>query len=1075
MLKAAPLGKLALSYAQQSMGKKEFLPSAIAIREHRARERADRIIGQFIDRFREKDYFPDGDDSALFALLVQLPDWPAELSINVLDEDGEPLAIYLKGSDERVIQSRVVLAQSGEDGYTAPDDVVVADEEPLLHLLFRQLPAGSSLGLGGDFPGSNSIAGRIVTLRKQVATLAEARRTVLFDAMLAGEGNTKGQSPFSQPNPFLPFWSRTQLELPPVLRLLNALSPEVPIERLEELLERLPLSGQEEAGFLETGLLPEPFVEALTISLTEWSTSLAIDGVSRTRSYNLHADQLARDCAGHLLADRLGRELVIIEPGMDNYVPTGPDDTSVVLWHDGYGNYVAWHPLNGEGAKFKDGADSFYLAIGSLLQPHDYALLGMKSDHDARGLRDTLTSHAIEENNGWFDPEASTDIDSELVPEWFKHASDQDKRNWKVAVQDYSQALLEAQAPALPDPQLYGTPEQLRTYAREKLEERIALDHGVMVNPDEITIETIHSEIDGGQFVDTDYVYVGPSEVEMHYTAQLRSLTDLSLENIAVTNINFLLTSRAYDANGRLITFLKAGYLFKMIRDLDVGEDYARFLRVRLMNSPSGQWHQERYARVMQAQMRLDAIEARMVGDFLDGGALPDELADRGYKWVKTVLDNPVDEGRRQPVEGHPIQVHQLTVNGVLLRGVLAIGTQSRSSVASLVVVTPQAPDGKCFRELSSSEDLQRQVLLEPALLDYLVSRAAKASRPEIRHALTAARQSLYMELLPCAGNFLEAVYETEVEHLIEAVDEQSTSTWESNWQSAWEITRAVGEFALTFIPFKIRLPIAAMRSFYAIWQGVEKAAENDKHASLYFAQAALLLADGLTLPKGRRVRPAVTTSSGLAVLDPRQALSKTPSGLLLRSDGIYKGVHEIQDGAISRHYTVQAGKTYAVQYDSSFATWRLIDPRRPDAYYQMPVRFDEQGRWVYAPVGLRGGKKSSKAKVPGSPGSPGGNGVAAGGRGGRGLLELDITQFFESNAFRKAQKNIQGDLKVAVLKAVERYRMEGKGKLHQSKHGLYSLDLPGVGGSTGRGAWRLMFEPPKEGVLKAYGVLDPH
>ncbi|RMT79590.1 dermonecrotic toxin domain-containing protein [Pseudomonas viridiflava] len=1072
MLKAAPLGKLAVSYDQQSLGTKWFSPSTVAVREHRARERADRITEQFVTRFKERDYIPDGGDNALFALLVQLPDWPADLSINVVDEDGEPLAIYLKGRDGRVVRHTILLAQSGDDSYVAPGNVSVSDEESLLQLVLSQLPAGSTLATGGDFPGSASMAGRIVTLREQVAGLALTQRPLLFDALLADCYATKDQSPASLPNPFLPFWSRSQAQLTPLLSMLHVLSPEVPLGRLEELLERLPVSTEEEAVFLESGLLPDPFVEAMSISLGEWSCSVAIDGVLRTRIYNPHADLLARECARQMLANRLGRELVILEAGMDKHVPTGPDDSRVVLLHDDAGNYRALHPVSGEITEFKKGTDSFYMAISSLLQPHERSLMGMQFEHDVEGFRHTLTLRAIEENGGWFDPQKPTEIDSGFLPEWFKDASTHDRLSWKTAVQDYSQALLEAQAPDLLDPQLYGSREQLRKYAREKLEERIALDHGIAVNADEIVVETIHSEMNAGGFFDTDYVYVGPSEVETHYTAQRRSLTDLCLENITVTNINFLLTSRAFDSDDRLIGFLNAGYLFRLVRDLDIGEDYPRFLRFNLSTSPSGQWHRERYARVMQAQMRLDAIEARMAGDFVNGGGLPSERAHRSYKWVTAVLNNPLNDHRRERVEGHPVEVHRLQINGAALRGILVIGTASRASVASLVLFTPQAPDGKCFRELSNPDDLLRQVLHEPVLLDYLVSRAALSSRSDIRHALTAARHSLYMDLVPCVGNFLEAVYDAEVEWVVEAVDEQTTSTWESNWESVWEITRTVGEFALTFAPFKVRLPIAAIRSFHAIWQGIEKAADNDTNASLYFVQAALLLADGLTLPKGRRVKPASATSSGFPVLDPSQALLKTPAGLTLRGDGIYKGVYEkIQEGAAARYYTVQAGKAYAVRYDSSFSTWRVIDARRPDAYYQMPIRLNEQGSWTYAPVGLRGGKKTSKAKPSDGSGDKGGSSAG----GAKKLFQLDLDNFFEGSAFRKAQKNIEGDLTVAVKKAVERYRVEGKGNLHPSKHGLYSLDLPGVGRSTGRGAWRLMFEPPKNGVMKAYGVMDPH
>ncbi len=55
---------------------------------------------------------------------------------------------------------------------------------------------------------------------------------------------------------------------------------------------------------------------------------------------------------------------------------------------------------------------------------------------------------------------------------------------------------------------------------------------------------------------------------------------------------------------------------------------------------------------------------------------------------VAAVLDHPTDSDDRAMVEGHRIQVSQLLINGVSLSGVLVIGTESRSSVATLMVFT---------------------------------------------------------------------------------------------------------------------------------------------------------------------------------------------------------------------------------------------------------------------------------------------------------------------------------------------------------------------------------------------------
>ncbi|RMN25386.1 hypothetical protein ALQ62_00487 [Pseudomonas coronafaciens pv. zizaniae] len=1074
MSRAAPAGKLARSYDQLDAGSHRFTPSTLAIREHRARERADRFVDQFIEHFPEKNYFPDGDDGALFALLVQMPEWPADLMLRVQSENDEVLALYLKGNDKSVARQTVVLTQSADDTYIAPDGVSIADEEPLLHLVFSQLPPSCTLGAGGNFPGSNSVPGRIVTLREQVAGLARAQRPLFFDAFLAADFAFKSQSLIRPPNPFLPLWKRGQAERSPVLSILNALTPDVPLGRLEDLLDHMKLSEEQETDFLENGILPDAFVEAMTISSKEWSSSLAIDGLSRTRFFNSYTHELAYKVASELLASELRRELVIVEVDKEAYVAARTDETQIVLLHDGYGNYRAQDASNREITEFKEGTDSFYLAISSQLKDDERALLGLQFEQDIKGFRSLLTRQAINENQGWFDPEKPTEIDTGFLPDWFANATDADKRNWKTAVHDYSMALLEAQTPDLLDPSLHGQPEQLRKYAREKLKERIMLDHGVALDPDEISVHTYSVEIDPDTVVDIDFGFAGPSELEPQYVTESRSLTDLSLKNLTVTNLNFLLASHAFDSQGQRLSFLNAGYLFAMIRDLNIGEDYSNFLRTVLSTSASGQWHRECYARAMQAQMRLDAIEAKMAGDFLGDGGLPEELANRGYKWVMAALNHPVGNDEREAVEGHRLQVSQLSIDGIPLGGILVFSVESRASVVTVVVFTPQAPDGLCFREISSAEEFLNQVLLEPALLDYLVSRAHLASRADIRHALTAGRDALSMELLPCNGSFLEAIYDFEVERVISAVDEQTTSTWETNWESAWEIAKTFGDIVLAFAPFRVRLPIAAIRSFYAIWQGVQKAGGDEKGASLYFVQAALLLADGLIVPTSRRVKSPTAIAVGRAALDPKIAVSRAPRGLNLREDGIYKGVHEkVQEGAASRFYAVQQGKTYAVRYDTDVATWRVIDARRPDAYYQVPIRFDEKGSWVQVSVGLRGGKKGSKAKKSDS--GSGSDTSSPDISTGKKLFELDMSGFFESSAFKKAQKNIQDDLIPVVKKAVEKYRLEGKGSLHPSKAGLYSLDLPGVGKSTGRGAWRLMFEPPKKGVLKVHSILDPH
>ena len=74
----------------------------------------------------------------------------------------------------------------------------------------------------------------------------------------------------------------------------------------------------------------------------------------------------------------------------DSYKSSGPDDTTVELVHYSDGRYEAYDMHNAGTIPVSPDVDSFYLAIGSVLQPNERTLLGMSSAQDAQGLRKTL-------------------------------------------------------------------------------------------------------------------------------------------------------------------------------------------------------------------------------------------------------------------------------------------------------------------------------------------------------------------------------------------------------------------------------------------------------------------------------------------------------------------------------------------------------------------------------------------------------------------------------------------------------------------------------------------------------------
>jgi hypothetical protein len=1089
-----------------------FMPSSVSAREQRAREQTDRTIDAFLEKFTEKGFFPQDSEAMVFSLLPQLSEWPANLQLKIVDENGDELATYLKGNDPRIILSSVSVVEDRYGEYVTSE---ADNEETLFKVIFDQLPPGSGLGLGGDFPGSSTTAGRIVTLREQLVELLRSERAKVFEALLADDDLMKSESGFSVRNRFLPLWKRHTTEYSPVLNILRALNPEVPAERLAVLLERFPLSEVQARDLLEKDIFPEPFLNALNRYIDEWQMDRGLDGVFHTRTYNPDTDELTRHFGRRILRDVLGLELFISEVDDKGQYIVDPQFStgSILLLHKGEGNYAVKNFKDDEVSNFNIGTDSFYRAIASVLQPAEYIKLGMLSDHDVGGFRLRLGNVAATANGGWFSPQTPLQINPSLLPAWLKDASVADKLVWSTALLTYRQALIEAQAPALLTINQYLNPGQLRAYARNLLRNRLDFDLGLRLDPDAIIVVTTTT-----RFVPTQGGAVGlyPGGAVPPLTgggleiiSTRRSLTELCLNNLSAFDLDFVLTAKFLDKDDRPVMALSPLYVHGLVRELNVGESYTAFLKKRLLASSLGQWNRDKYAQAMDAQMRLDVIEAKMAGDLTNDGGLPPERANRSYKWVQAVLNQALDSGATAMVEGHRIRVQTLRLkdmsshdpldfitgnplaqlNGVTLRGLLMIAPEASKSVPSVVVYTPSAPDSVCFREYASEAEMRSRLFHDPVLGGYLKSRLPVDMRSILHDELNNGRHQSYLkiEAHPLASdNFYFASYEAEVQRVISEVDDLTTSTAEANGQTAWNTVSALANLAIEFAPFKVRLPIAAARSMFAVSQGVRAAGEGDTTAAVHFLQAALLLTDGL--PGGEKPKAKLPSSGGLR---PATALETTPEGLTMRTDGVYSGVYEKpQVNGFSAFFAKSGDKTFPVRYDAPNGTWRAIDPRRPDALYQMPIRIDGQGQWNYDPVGLLGGgpgkgaKKAAKAAKAANANPTSGPTKTVNAPPAAPGKRIDMEGFFESKGFTDAEDSFPHDnVRAQVEKAVALYTDRRKGRLHPSEGG-YTIDLPHLGSSSGgRGKWRLRMLPfydPDTGILvenavRPLDIINPH
>lgn len=371
-------------------------PAPLNLIEGVRRLQVDRVIQQIIDDFHQRGSLPKHADSTVFCLLTQLPNWPTDTLLNIHDSQGLLIESYASTTASSLTANTLDLKRREDGSYVALNDSSVAPqgEEHLLQLIIAGQPASSNLGKD-DLP-SRSQTGRIALVREQVAALAKAERPTLFQALFNYAGREQGELIVpAEIRRFLPRKAPPPLvSVTPLLRKLRDLNPPLSPANLQQIMLTHPLSPRQQKAFLAAGTLPKAFAEQLDHHRTALRIDAAIDGLYHPRAFNQDIDLWAREFASTLVRKNLGRHFVVTEvvDGVISkpYVSSGPKDLTVELRHYGNGHYEAYDLHNASTIAVTPLIDSFYLAIGSVLQPHERQQLGMHSATDAAGLRKTL-------------------------------------------------------------------------------------------------------------------------------------------------------------------------------------------------------------------------------------------------------------------------------------------------------------------------------------------------------------------------------------------------------------------------------------------------------------------------------------------------------------------------------------------------------------------------------------------------------------------------------------------------------------------------------------------------------------
>ncbi|MBY8939706.1 hypothetical protein J1G31_06445 [Pseudomonas tolaasii] len=357
------------------------------------RVQVDRVIEQLASGFHRSGNLPAYADSAILSLLTQLPTWPADAIIHLYDPQGRLLESHAANDHA----TRAINLKRKDDGtYIALDAATthVATQESLFELIIRQQPATSTLGKEGS--PQLTEAQRIARLRVQISALANKERIALFQALTRYAGQARHQVPADDPaRIFVPIKASTEdTDATPLLSKLHTQFPPLTLANLRQLLEKTPLDPAQQSAYLKDATLPANVREHLEQHRTALRIDAVIDGLYHPRPFSRDTDQWAREFTASLLQERLKRHFTVTEivdgHAQDRYQNTGPEDTTVELLHYGNGHYEAYDMRNAGPIPVAPVVDSFYLAIASVLQPHERTALGMSSVSDAQGLRTTL-------------------------------------------------------------------------------------------------------------------------------------------------------------------------------------------------------------------------------------------------------------------------------------------------------------------------------------------------------------------------------------------------------------------------------------------------------------------------------------------------------------------------------------------------------------------------------------------------------------------------------------------------------------------------------------------------------------
>ncbi|QHG62925.1 dermonecrotic toxin domain-containing protein [Pseudomonas putida] len=551
------------------------------------------------------------------------------------------------------------------------------------------------------------------------------------------------------------------------------------------------------------------------------------------------------------------------------------------------------------------------------------------------------------------------------LPPWLRKTSAQGLAHIMQTMQDLAGAIALASGPGILSFEAFTQRHNLIEWVRERLSEKLRNGFGITTPAHAIQVSVTLARRKGAlvnPLHPSSYIPVA-SRPQVGDTVELVTITyrldELALLNIEWFDINYWLTARVHGDETLHLEGLTPEKLKQMVRDLDAGTSYQRFLKKHLLHSPTANWRMEAHGRINRARMMAEAVKARHAGHFLA------DSREWGYRWARTIIRYP-NSNWRATVDEHRISVRQLLIKGETLQGVLLLNAEVKA-VTTIVVYAPDAPDRRPWREYRNARELLRELRGNVQIREYVRDRLPLSKPGKVEKLLLSGKLAPHLQRLVVDENLFEAQYKAEVRALMAQVDASTRSNAELLGRFSVNALRLLLDLVSLVLPFPASIALAFGRAAISIWEGFEALEEGDRYGALHHAFATFShLLDGFhgsleglePTPAGlkgfsgapllRRVLRGMPAPRPLP-LPATQAVAQEVSKLRYLIDGIYKeGIYEKtgSNPGLSQYYIKdQQGRVYHVNFDGH--RWRATDPRQPDAFIKLPLKRLLNGNWV--------------------------------------------------------------------------------------------------------------------------------